>query len=250
MVTVFQSQLHPSIRSGLPGSSQSKTLNTESYIELCTPFLLLLLEIRAAKHMPTYELREQIEKYIAKIGAEAHRLRFLEDHTEAISFMLAACTDEMVLLRDFDFKMSWEQQPVQLRLFNENNAGQTIYQRLDTIYLKNIEYWGPVLELYYLCFLMGYEGQCRFQETEKRWQTIEQMKDALHRLNRLRMSWLSPHWQQTDQPPEPKRPVRINIKRLIFWMVLTGSICLGLVYCLFRILQSFDINRFTQSLLH
>lgn len=230
--------------------AQSRTLNTESYIELCTPFLLLLLEIRAEKHMPTSELREQIEKYITKIGSEAHRRRFLEDHTEAISFMLAACTDEMVLLRDFDFKMSWEQQPVQLRLFNENNAGQTIYQRLEGIYLKNIEYWGPVLELYYLCFLMGYEGQCRFQEPEKRQMTIEQMKDALHRLNRLRESWLSPHWQQTDQPPEPKRKSQVNVKKIVFWTILVTSTWLSLAYFSFRTLQAFDVNRFTESLLH
>lgn len=222
----------------------------ESFIDLCTPYLKLILQIRAGFIQPTQQLREQVEEMIAIIGVEAYRRRFLEEHTEAVKFMLSAYTDEMVLLQNFELKESWEQQPIQLRLFGENKAGRSIYSKVEDIYLRQIDYWGPVLELYYMCFLMGFEGECKLIEPERRIRVMEQLKDALYRLNRLREGSLSPHGLQTDQPPKPTIQPKINLKKLLVYStVVTGSFA-ALVYFSLLIMQKFNLNRLAEELLH
>jgi len=83
--------------------------------------------------------------------------------------------------------------PLQLDLFNELSAGDGFYDRLETLRAaKNVD----VLEVYYLCLALGFQGKHRdLAGLEKKKVLMDDLLRELH------PSWsgLSPNWRPPDR---------------------------------------------------
>jgi type VI secretion system protein ImpK len=104
------------------------------------------------------ELRAQIGQQLATMAERARNAGILpEDVTEA-QYALVALIDE-ILARASGWagQGEWRMRPLQLARFNENTAGENFFRRLTM--LEGQPHRAHVLQIYFLCMAMGYQGR-------------------------------------------------------------------------------------------
>jgi type VI secretion system protein ImpK len=161
---------------------------------------------------------------------------------QEVKFALVAFLDETILdpETDFPLRTQWEQNPLQLEHFNEHLAGVKFFEKLDRM-LLDPERYVDVLEVYYLCLLLGYKGKYTLYLLEEQLQEVTgKVADRLRAAGRLKRNTLSPHWRQTDQPEAPAAPalatwVKVSVPAALM-ILLAGYIIL------YRLLSA-DITR-------
>jgi type VI secretion system protein ImpK len=147
---------------------------------------------------------------------------------QATKFALAAFTDETVLTASFPLRSEWEKYPLQLEYFGEQLAGVKFYERLEDL-MKSPEENADVIEVYYLCLLVGYKGKYKIYFEDQIKGVIDQVADCLRRVNRLRAGALSPHWKATDQPQ------LVANQGLPTWAKISGAAVIGLIVLLYLV---------------
>lgn len=81
-------------------------------------------------------------------------------------YALAAYLDEMVMSSHWPQKHQWPSISLQSELFSTDLAGQGFFQNLEEVWRGhplNID----LLELYYLCLVLGFEGKYKLQGREQ-----------------------------------------------------------------------------------
>ncbi len=79
---------------------------------------------------------------------------------------LAAYIDETVLSSDWPGRLSWMERPLQMELFGEHLAGEKFYSRLAEL-RQGGESNVNLLELFYVCLQLGFEGIYRIRGLEQ-----------------------------------------------------------------------------------
>ncbi len=105
-----------------------------------------------------HELRGQIGVQLTTMAERARNAGILpEDVTEA-QYALVALIDE-ILARASGWagQGEWRMRPLQLARFNENTAGENFFRRLTL--LEGQPHRAHVLQIYFLCMAMGYQGR-------------------------------------------------------------------------------------------
>lgn len=225
----------------------SRTRSDNNLVNLATPVLQKIMQIRAGVATPSIELRRLIDALLKQLEQRGEALLYRERHLQTIKFALAAFIDETVLIADFPLREEWEKYPLQLEYVGEHLAGLTFFERLEAI-MKNSEAEADidVVEVCYVCLLLGYKGKYNIYYEEQLKSVIENIADFLRRAGRLQTSPLSPHWKVTDQP-EP-----VSDPGLPGWMKIGGTVGLGvviLIYVLFNFLLISELNGAKEQLL-
>lgn len=166
---------------------------------LATPVLDIIMRIRAGLITPSGDMRREIDGLLKQMEQRGDALGRHPRTVEAIKFALTAFVDETVLTADFPLRDAWEKYPLQLEYFKEHLAGVTFFDRLDEM-LKNPTADPDVVEVYYLCLLLGYEGKHKKYYLEQLQKIIETVAAYLRSAGRLQTVPLSPHWRVVDQP--------------------------------------------------
>lgn len=168
-------------------------------VTLASPMFELVMRIRAGLVQPSMELQTTIDRLLTRVEQRGRGLHYAEKQLEAAKFALASYIDEMVLMADFPFHDEWEKYPLQLKYFGEHLAGVRFFERLTEL-LKDVERQGDLVELYYMCLLLGYKGRFRDYFEDELVEVVRQVEQALRQVNRLRTVAQSPHWLLDDQP--------------------------------------------------
>jgi type VI secretion system protein ImpK len=206
----------------------------DDIVLMATPVLELIMKIRAGIVQPSNDLRATMDELLKLLEQEAHGVGYNEAPVQATKFALAAFADETVLTADFPLRHEWEKYPLQLEYFGEHMAGMKFYDRLDDL-MKAPEENADVIEVYYICLLVGYRGKFKIYYEDQVRGVIERVADSLRRVNRLRTGALSPHWKVSDQPE------LLTDKGIPTWAKVTGAGALGLMLLLYLIF-SFWLN--------
>lgn len=114
--------------------------------------------------------------------------------TEKISSALYALTafiDELVLLSEWAGKKQWMSQTLQWQLFQEHLAGEGFFKRLN-ILRQSGEAEADVLQLYYVCLQLGFQGKYRLLGVEHLNAYITDFKAQLTRYYPLQTTAISP----------------------------------------------------------
>lgn len=206
----------------------------DDLVHIATPVLDLIMQIRSELVQPSNNLRPTMDGLLKQVEQNAHVLNHTDAHVQATKFALAAFADETVLTANFPFRDEWEKCPLQLEYFGEQLAGVKFYERLEEL-MKSPEENADVIEVYYLCLLVGYRGKFKIYFEDQLRGVIEQVADCLRRVNRLRTGALSPHWKATDQPQ------LVNYRGVPAWAKIGIVASLGLMILLYFIF-SFWLN--------
>jgi type VI secretion system protein ImpK len=174
-------------------------------VSLAAPVLDLVLKVRAGALAPSTNLRPMVHRLLEEMEQRGATLRYSERQVQAVKFALAAFVDETVMTTNFPLREEWEKFPLQLEYFGEHLAGVKFFERLEEL-IKQIEVEADVVEVYYVCLLLGFKGKYKVYMEGELQGVIENTAAQLKRVGRLQETELSPHWKVRDQPEPPPKP--------------------------------------------
>jgi type VI secretion system protein ImpK len=142
------------------------------------------------------------------------------------AFAVVAFLDESVLTSKNPVFSTWSRMPLQEELFGEHMAGETFFQYVQLLLSRrdSVE-TVDVLEVYYLCMLLGYRGRYGSSGDGELRAIMESIKGKTTRVRGGNLP-LSPAWALPGDPPLPKR--RDPWLRRLVWMTTLAAV-LGIV---------------------
>jgi type VI secretion system protein ImpK len=112
------------------------------------------------------EFREQILAEFTAMEKKAFDLQIGMVELKDARYAMAAFIDELVLGSNWPGKLEWMSKPLQLDFFGEHTAGEGFFT-----HLSNLRQGGEenlhLLELYYYCLQLGFEGIYKVKGIEK-----------------------------------------------------------------------------------
>jgi len=139
------------------------------------------------------------------------------------AFAVVAFLDESVLTSKNQVFSTWSRMPLQEELFGEHMAGETFFQYVQLLLSRrdSVE-TVDVLELYYLCVLLGYRGRYGSSGDGELRAIMESIKGKTNRVRGGNLP-LSPAWALPGDAPLPKRRDRW-LRRLVWITVLAAGL--------------------------
>lgn len=172
-------------------------------------------------------LRKRIAEMFSSFERDAQDAGIRTEDIFSARFALTAFLDEAINRSDWQGKAVWANRPLSLEQFNTNRAGDEFFDRLDTI-RQHPEASPDLLEIYYTCLTLGFEGKYALAEPGKFQQLIEATARDLERV-RGRPGLLSPHALPPEQAFE-------QLKNDVPLWVVAGALA-GIVFVIFIVLR-------------
>lgn len=136
-------------------------------------------------------------------------------------YALAAFVDESVLRSECPGRMIWMSEPLQLQFFGDHLAGENFFEKLTKIRQggeQNID----LLELYYICLQMGFEGMYRMRGLEALMALQVDLRSQIDGYRGITDPRLSPDGV-------PKSNIIASISRNVpYWVI--GVVTLGMLF--------------------
>ena len=194
----------------------------QTLAELSGDIFLLVLGFRRRADLIDYStLHSGVLALFEAFDAQAKALRLDAEDVADCRYALAAFVDETVLRSRWAGNEQWADNPLQLQFFETYLAGEGFFEKLEHIRSRG-ESGAEVLEVYYLCLILGFEGKYGMEGTERLSALASSIHDELRRFRPSDPRGISPHWKVVDGP---KR----EANRLPRW--LTYSCAAVIVLC-------------------
>src|SRR5215471_19290611 len=104
--------------------------------------------------------RRRTKEALAEVTREAMKRNYAAEHTIETDFAVVAFLDEVILTSKDPARDAWAQRPLQEELFNVSTAGELFFTRIERLQQRaDTAELADMLEVYYLCILLGFEGQ-------------------------------------------------------------------------------------------
>jgi type VI secretion system protein ImpK len=228
----------------------SKTLGgTRDLAGLCTDLFLIIIRMREAEDLgDPASMIKLINYYLDLFEKNCSAIKVPSESIADAKYALVALMDETVLSVPGNCRDYWISRPLQLEHFGDNIAGQEFYNKLQSM-LVQPENKKDVLEVYYLCLSLGFEGKYKISNAEERLGVMDDLGRKLRRTRIRASSELSPHGKRADSTMfKPKGPFFFPL-----WLAgtLSGAAALACWTVLFFINSSHvgGIASLVQSLL-
>jgi len=197
--------------------------------DICADLLTFIQSIRKAANPGEYEpFRAKAEGLVSAMEQRARESDVPGPLIEQAKFALVGFLDETILQSTWALRDVWAGNPLQLQYFNEFNAGEEFYTKLEG--LRNAE--DPkkldVLEVYFLCLSLGFKGK---YADLKGMEKIKVLTDSISkelRKARSKADGLSPAWEPKDQNAGAAKEFPV-------WLVVVA--CSGLLLVLYSVLH-------------
>lgn len=220
---------------GAPASSG------RSLADVCSRIFSLILTLANSKNYGSpKELRAKIGELFRRLEKEALEAGFSPEDVYAARYALVAVIDETISRSDWISKSEWYENPLGLEYFGENIAGSEFFNKLEAI-RANAGKKAGLLEVYYICLALGFEGKYAFNPNE-----LSPLIDKAGReLRALRggAGELSPRWRP---PEEALQAVGRQIPLWVITAVLAGGIFL--VFLLLKFLLSGKASHWAEQI--
>jgi type VI secretion system protein ImpK len=103
--------------------------------------------------------RTRMKQALREIASTAARKGYSAEDVQEANFAVVAFLDETVLTAD-PHATEWARKSLGEELFDQRSAGELFFKRLETLRAnRDSQSLAEVLEVYYLCLLLGYEGK-------------------------------------------------------------------------------------------
>jgi type VI secretion system protein ImpK len=142
-------------------------------------------------------LRKLINYYLDLFQKNCGAVKITQPSIEETKYALIALMDETVLSVPGASRDYWISRPLQLDYFGDNLAGQEFFNKLQNLLLQP-ESKKDVLEVYYLCLSLGFEGKYKISNSDERLAIMDDLGRKLRRTRIRASSELSPHGRRID----------------------------------------------------
>ena len=190
---------------------------------LLTDLFTIVIRIRETDSLGDPQaLRKLITWYLdlfQKNGETASRNR--GDILDAM-YAVVALIDEAVLSSGGECREYWLGRPLQLDYFGEAMAGEEFFNRLEGV-LKTPGEKSDVIEVYFLCLALGFEGRYKLTDRSRLSAYMKQCADALSKHTAFDTS-LSPRAlpRKKMQVPQTNSRMRMYIPFAAALLIATG----------------------------
>jgi type VI secretion system protein ImpK len=150
--------------------------------------------------------RARMKQALREIASSAARKGYSKEDVEEAKFAVVAFLDEMILTHDPSAN-EWAQKSLGEELFGQRSAGEVFFARLEAIRAnRDSQGLAEVLEVYYLCLLLGYEGKFAGAGAKAELQLLmTNLRERIERIYGLR-SEFSPDGALPDEPMPVSAP--------------------------------------------
>jgi type VI secretion system protein ImpK len=212
--TLFEQAAPPRSVSPVRDDS-SVTLRT-----LATDLFLIGVKIRDAADLGTPEsLKKLLVSYFSAFEDKclsAGKAREFMNHSK---YALAAFIDETVLNRGGEVHEYWIREPLTVKFFSDPVAGENFFSRLDS-HIENVRKNKEVIEIYYLCVCLGFQGKYKMSGPEKLPVIIENLLRRIEGVQGSTPRAFSPSANvPPGSPPMEKRGRRLMGAALILFFL-------------------------------
>lgn len=177
----------------------TKTLGGAKDLQgLCTDLFLIVIRMREAEDLgDPASLRKLIGYYLDLFEKNCKTIGIPADSIREAKYALVALIDETVLSVAGICRDYWLTRPLQLDLFGDNIAGEEFYNKLQKMQLET-EKKKDVLEIYYICLSLGFEGRYKLFNAEERVAIMDELGRKIRRTRIRSSSGISPHGTRSD----------------------------------------------------
>ena len=203
-----------------PAASSPAARLSEIYADCFT----LIFNLRTACGLnDAAQLRHRTKALLEAAERAAHAAGYRDEDVHKASFALVAFIDETVYASDWDEKAAWQNKPLQLELFDRYDAGEEFFSHLEALRAHPQQH-APVLEVYYLCLTLGFEGRYQLQGQHQLQLLIENINKQLRQAATHRpRGVVAPHGHPGDQAAAEMR------SKVPVWAVAAGGLVLVLL---------------------
>jgi type IV/VI secretion system ImpK/VasF family protein len=238
--TLFSDAVKGTIPDDLKGLEEKGKLSS-----LCADLFLIIIRMREAEDLgEPSALRKLIGYYLDLFVKKCKMLDFSEESIFEVQYAITALIDETVLSIPGICRDYWIGRPLQLDYFGDNSAGTEFFNKLQKI-LPQPEKKKDVLEIYYLCLSLGFEGRYKINKPEERLAIMEDVWRKLHGMQLNQTNKFSLHLiPDCGEGPSKKR---ISYLSAIITIISFAFIA-GIVYLVMYLLCSSHLNNMAQIL--
>ena len=140
---------------------------------------------------------ERIERFLADLDRDALTHGVAREDVIAAKYAFCAALDEVVLRSSYQLRQLWETQPLQLKEFGDQLAGEHFFDRLELLRAQG----GArlhALEVFHLCLLLGFEGRYAVQGGDQLGNLNTRLGEEIRRLRGSRCGF-APHAARPDE---------------------------------------------------
>jgi type VI secretion system protein ImpK len=170
-------------------------------------FLTAIVRLRSNRQNVTDAalFRSQALNAMHTAEQQARGRGYTDEDVRLADFAVVAFLDESILnLRNPIFK-DWVRRPLQEELFGRHTAGEIFFQNMEQILgRRDSPETADLLEVYYLCLLLGYLGRYSISSKADLRNLMRQADDKIQRI-RNTTAEMSPGWRL---PPEKRGVAR------------------------------------------
>ncbi len=180
---------------------------------------------------------EKVLRAFSEMERLAYDRNINTDSIKDIKYAMVAFIDEVILSSKWPHRSEWMVEPLQLRYFGEHLAGEGFFDRLKQL-RQSGERNADVLELYYICLQLGFEGMYKLNGYEQLMSLQIDLRSQLENYRGAANFKLSPH-------ATPTHGIIHQIRRQVpSWVI--GMVTAAIVISVY-VTYSSVIDKVTQS---
>jgi type VI secretion system protein ImpK len=200
-------------------------------VQAAVPLLVLAGRVRGQiANADVESVRRQCVQEVRGFEDRVRQANVPAEDVLAARYALCTVIDEAVLNTPWGAQSGWAAQSLLVTFHREAQGGEKFFQILDRL-LTEPQRYVALLELYYVCLAVGFEGRYRLDERGAQ-RLTDIRRDLYQRIEQLRGGFepeLSPHWKGLDD----RRNAVIRLVPL--WVVAAACIVVLVVtYILFN----------------
>jgi type VI secretion system protein ImpK len=174
------------------------------------------------------EFRSRMKEALRDVASTAARRGYSAADVQEGTFAVVAFLDEAILTAPDSGNANWVGKSLGEELFDQRSAGELFFKRLEILRAnRDSQELAEVLEIYYLCLLLGYEG--KFAGGSKG-ELLQLMANLRERIERIfgRDSRFSPDNTLSGEPPRTEvaaDPLHRQLRLFLVAALLFALLC-------------------------
>jgi type VI secretion system protein ImpK len=167
--------------------------------------------------------RRRTRETLAEITREAIKRGYAAEHTMETDFALIALLDEVVLSSHDPSRDAWAQRPLQDELFGLTTAGEVFFTRIEKLLRRpDSKELADMLEVFYLCILLGFEGQYATQPKTELHLLADRVRQRIERIRGGEQRF-SPDGFLPEEPVAVASPDRVAESLKLAALAVSGA---------------------------
>ena len=204
--------------------------------------LTAVVRLRANRQSVTDSetFRHHMREALKMASAEAQRSGYNHEDIKLGAFATVALLDESILNSQNPLFADWPRKPLQEEMFGIHVAGETFFQYVKQLLERNDSpEVADILEVYYLCLLLGYRGRYSVGGRGELQATIDAIGAKIKRI-RGGYSGLAPEWKL---PADQAKSTGADpwVKKLT-WAAIACGVLAVLLFAIFKLTLSSGVS--------